>query len=64
MDPGTSLMKTKKSNGVISVPCGTLGATWAVSDVAPSSTTFCCLLLRNDLIHFNVLPLVPEYSSF
>ena len=52
-------MKTKKSNGPITVPCGTLGVTWAVSDVAPSSTTSCCLLLRNDLIHFSVLPLVP-----
>ena len=59
VDPGRSLMKTKKSIDPTTVPCGTLGVTWAVSDVAPSSTTSCCLLLRNDLTHFSVLPLVP-----
>ena len=41
------------------VPCGTPDVTWAVSDVAPSSTTSCCLSLRNDLIDFSVLPLTP-----
>ena len=52
-------MKTKKSKGPSTVPCGTPDVTWAVSDVAPSSTTSCCLSLRNDLIHFSVLPLTP-----
>ena len=59
MDYGRSLMKTKKSKGPSTVPCGTPDVTWAVSNVAPSSTTSCCLSLRNDLIHFNVVPLTP-----
>ena len=41
MNSGRSLMKTKKSKGPSTVPCGTPNVTWAVSDVAPSSTTSC-----------------------
>ena len=58
MDSGMSLMKTKKSKGPSTVPCGTPDVIWAASDVVPSSTS-CCLSLRNDLIHFNVVPLTP-----
>ena len=51
MDSGRSLMKTKKSKGLSTVPYGTPDVTWA--------TTSCCLSRRNDLIHFNVVPLTP-----
>ena len=59
MDSGRSHMRTKKSKGQSTVPCGTPDVTWALSDVASSSTTSCCPSLRKDLIHFNVLPLTP-----
>ena len=59
MDSGRSLMKTKKSKGQRTVPCGTPDVTWEVSDVAPSSTTSCFPSLSKDLSHFSVLLLIP-----
>ena len=56
---GKSLIKSRKSRGPSTVPCGTPFITGTLSKVAPSTTTCRFLDERNDLIQLYVALRVP-----
>ena len=54
-----SFIYKENNSGPRTVPCGTPDKTDAHWDFAPLTTTFCCLLHRNESIHTKVFPLMP-----
>ena len=56
-------MYRENNKGPRTVPWGTPDKTGAQSDFTPFTTTRCCLKHRNESIHFNVLPLIPQLNN-
>ena len=56
---GRSFIKTKKSSGPKTVLWVTRLRTSTLSDVAPSTVTYCVLCVRKALIQSKVFPLTP-----
>ena len=58
-----SFMCRENYKGPRTVPCGTLDATGAQSDLTPFTTTRCYLEHRKAFIYFNVLPPIPYLNN-
>ena len=60
---GRSLIKSRKSKGHRTVPCGTPEVTLAVVEWQPSTMTLCVRSPRKALVHFKVGPCIPYSRS-
>ena len=61
---GISFIYFTNNIGPKTDPCGTPLLTVTQSDTFPSTLTRCFLLVKNDFIQFNTLPLMPYDSIF
>ena len=61
---GRSLMYSKNIAGPKTVPCGTPEETYTLSEVTPSRTTCCVLLVRKFSIQERSDPVIPLWCNF
>ena len=58
---GKSLIKQTNSIGPMTEPWGIPLTTGFHSDFLPSTITHCFLPVRNEFIHFKILPFIPKF---